>query len=175
MTCSAPLPSASRSHVFLGAPKRYHVRPARPDDRESLRRMLEQESPEGMRRRFFRAVNVVSDTLLDPLLRDDGARHVALVTTTDNPRDIVASAMLVAMPGTDTAEFGILVARAHSGQRLGSHLMECLAREGRARGLGSIYGVILSENAEMVDLARRHGFRIEPSDEPGCVRAVLRL
>lgn len=167
--------SDARSHAFNGSRGRYWIRPALPQDREALRRMIESESPADRRLRFFRAIHQVPDALLDPMLRDDDPRHAALVATGPEPGELVASAMLVAPRDSQAGEFGILVARRHAGQRLGTHLMECLAREAAARGLTSLFGVILAENTEMVDLARRLGFTLEPSEDPGCVKAVRRI
>lgn len=74
------------------------------------------------------------------------------------------------------AHSGSTAFRAAAGQRLGSHLLDCLIREARGHGFGSLYGLILSENRSMIDLAQRLGFVIsELSEEPGCVRADRRL
>ena len=175
MNDSAAAPPEARAHAFEGALGRYWIRPALPQDREALRRMIENESPADRRLRFFRAIHRVPDALLDPMLRDDDPRHAALVAIGPDPDELVASAMLVAPRDSQAGEFGILVARRHANQRLGTHLMECLAREAAARGFHSLFGMILAENTEMVDLARRLGFTIEPSEDPGCVKAVRRI
>lgn len=164
-------------HLYAGARSRVRVRPARPEDAAALGRMLAAEAPDDIRLRFFRHVRTFPASFVEPLLRVDGRRHFALVAEKAGrgPR-LVGSAMLVADAAGREAEFGILVARAEAGQGLGSHLLDCLVQEARSHGIGSIFGVILDENHDMIDLARRRGFTITPeAGEPGCVRATLRL
>ena len=165
------------AHAFTGPRGHYCVRAARPDDEEGVRRMLEASPPDDIRMRFFRPVRVFPHALVEPLLRMDDRRHFAFVATKDAPgAPVVGSAMLVVEPDGKAAEFGIFVARSEANQRLGSHLLDCLIREGRGHGLETIYGIILADNADMIDLARRLGFGIACDlHEQGCMRATLRL
>lgn len=165
------------THAFAGPRGRYCVRAARPDDEEGLRRMLEAAPPDDIRLRFFRPVRIFPHALVEPLLRMDDRRHFAFVATKEAPGSpVVGSAMLVVEPDGKAAEFGIFVARSEANQRLGSHLLDCLIREGRSHGLETIYGIILADNADMIDLARRLGFGIACElHEPGCMRATLHL
>jgi len=163
-------------HVFQGLRTRYRVRPACAADEAGLRRMLEQAAPDDIRLRFFTYVRRFPHEFIEPMMRSDECRNFTFVATRNRAgAPIVGSAMLVADKDRRAAEFGIFVARAEAGQRLGTHLLECLIREGRGHGFGAIHGLILRENRDMIDLARRLGFAIGPSDEPGCVRAELRL
>ena len=167
-------------HVFSGARSSYHVRPARPDDEPGLRTMLQDAAPDDIRLRFFRHIRLFPHEFIEPLTRMDDACNFAFVATRIGPagatEPVVASAMMVSDANNETAEFGIFVARPDAGQRLGSHLLDCLIREARGHGIGTLYGLILAENAGMVDLARRLGFRIASDPhEPGCVRAELPL
>jgi acetyltransferase len=165
------------THVFAAPRGDYLVRAARPDDEDGLRRMLEESAPDDVRLRFFRHVRLFPHTLVEPLTRVDDRRYFAFVAvkqTADAP--IVGSAMMVADAARREAEFGIFVLRSEAGQRLGSHLLDCLIREARAHGFATLYGLILAENAGMIDLARRLGFDIACEfEEPGCIRATLRL
>ena len=166
-----------RAHVFEATRGRYRVRAARPGDEAGLRRMLQAAPPEDIRLRFFRHARFFPHAMVEPLTRMDGARHLAFVVTRDAPgAPIVGNAMLVIEPDGRSAEFGIIVARSEANQRLGSHLLDCLVREARGHGCESIYGLILADNGGMIDLARRLGFGIACDlQEPGCVRATLRL
>jgi acetyltransferase len=174
-----PVPAITHvpPHAFEGPRGRYRIRAAGPADEDGLRRMLEATAPDDIRLRFFRYVRCFPHELVEPLTRMDDRRHFAFVAEMDGPgRPIVGSAMLVVEPDGRAAEFGIIVARSEANQRLGSHLLDCLIREGRGHGLGTIYGLILADNAGMIDLARRLGFGIACDlQEPGCIRATLRL
>lgn len=164
-------------HVFTGPRAHYWVRAACAGDEPGLQRMLEQAPPDDIRLRFFRPVRLFSHAFVEPLTRMDDRRHFAFVARKGGPGgDVVGSAMLVADADRRSAEFGIFVARSETNQRLGTHLLDCLLREARGHGIGEVYGLILADNAGMIDLARRLGFSVTSDlQEPGCVRAVLRL
>jgi acetyltransferase len=160
-------------HVFETASGNYVVRIARLSDEAKLRGMLERAAPEDVRLRFFRHIRTFPAALIEPLLRSDEHRYFAFVAhPVEDRRTLVASAMLVADPDGQGAEFGIFVDRAHRGRHLGNHLLDCLFSEARAHGISRIHGLILAGNAAMIELARFHGFTVVPDgDEPDCVRA----
>ena len=164
-------------HVFAGPRAHYWVRAACAGDEPGLQRMLEQAPPDDIRLRFFRYVRRFPHEFVEPLTRMDDRRHFAFVALKGGPGGaVVGSAMLVADADARTAEFGIFVARDETNQRLGTHLLDCLLREARGHGIGEVFGLILADNTGMIDLARRLGFSIACDlQEPGCVRAVLRL
>lgn len=160
-------------HVFETARGNYVVRMARLSDEAKLRGMLERAPPEDVRLRFFRHIRSFPPALIQPLLRSDDHRYFAFVAhPVEARRTLVASAMLVADPDGQGAEFGILVDRAHRGLHLGNHLLDCLFREAHAHGIPRIHGLIMADNAAMIELARFHGFTVVPDcNEPNCVRA----
>lgn len=164
-------------HRFDTAHGSYVVRIARLSDEPKLRGMLERAAPEDIRLRFFRHVRSFPRALVEPLARSDEHRYFAFVAhPLEDRRTLVASAMLVADPDGRGAEFGIFVDRAHRGRHLGNHLLDCLFREAQAHGIPRIHGLILADNAEMIELARFHGFTLAPDgDEPHCLRAESRV
>lgn len=166
-------------HEVTGSHGRYRVRPACAADEPGLQRMLEEAPPDDIRLRFFRHIRCFPHELVEPLTRMNDARHFAYVATKlgdPGGEPVVASAMMVADAQLRSAEFGLFVARSEANQRLGTHLMRCLIDEARGHGIGTLYGLILAENADMIDLTRRLGFRIAGDPhEPGCVRAELSL
>jgi len=164
-------------HGFDAPRGRYRVRAAQPSDEPGLRRMLEEAAPDDIRLRFFMHVRRFPHEFIEPMTRSDDRRNFAFVALRDTAEAPVAgSAMMVTDPDGRGAEFGVFVARADAGQRLGSHLLDCLVREARGHGVGVIHGLILADNAGMIDLARHFGFQIhDDSPEPGCVRAELRV
>jgi acetyltransferase len=164
-------------HEFEAPRGRYLVRAARAGDEPGLRRMLEESAPDDVRLRFFRHVRLFPHAFIEPLTRMDDSRNFAFVAVKQTfEAPVVGSAMMALDRAGTTAEFGIFVDRAEAGQRLGSHLLDCLIREARGHGVQTLFGVILSENATMIDLARRLGFSIDTDlEEHGCMRATLRL
>jgi len=164
-------------HVFEAAHARYRIRPALPSDESRLRRMLEEAAPDDIRLRFFRHVRLFPHAFVEPLTRMDDRRNFAFVAVKGGRGGpIVGSAMLVADAAGRDAEFALFVAHAETGQRLGTHLLDCLVREARGHGIATVHGLILADNDNMIDLVRRFGFTIACDlEERGCMRAVLRL
>lgn len=165
------------AHVFEAPRGRYWVRAAHASDEPGLKLMLEEAAPDDIRLRFFRYVRLFPHEFVEPLTRMDDCTHFAFVALKGRADGaVVGSAMLVTDPDGKGAEFGIFVARSECGQRLGSHLLDCLIREARGHGIGTVHGMILADNAGMIDLARRLGFAVACDiEEAGCVRAVLQL
>lgn len=163
------------THSFDAPRGRYCIRTARPDDEEALRRMLEHATPADIHLRFFRYMRYFPHEFIEPMIRGDDRRYFSFVAVPENEEDSIAgTAMLAAEPDGRAAEFGIIVDRSHGGQRLGTHLMQCLLREARAHAIALVYGTILLQNADMIDLVQRLGFRVmaDPEDA-ACVRVEL--
>ena len=83
----------------------------------------------------------------------------------------------VSDPDNVDAEFAILVRSDLKGRGLGQLLLGKLERYAVAQGLQRITGVVLRENAAMLDLARHCGFEVDADKprEPGVVALVRRL
>ena len=78
-------------------------------------------------------------------------------------------------PGTQDAEFAILVSRYIAGMGLGRHLMRRLVRWARGKKLKHLYGDVLESNLPMLSLVQSLGFRREVADTPGLIHVVLDL
>ena len=165
------------AHRYNGPRGSYRIRTAEASDAASLKHMLEESEPEDIRMRFFRCVRYFPDALVEPMLQADESRHFAFVAIPEKSHDeIVGSGMLVVEPDGGAAEFALMVARAHAGQGVGTHLLHCLVQEARAHGVPRVYGVIMAENANMIELARHYGFRIgRDANQAGCVRAEIEV
>lgn len=164
-------------HRFHGPRGTYRIRTAQASDGEAMKRMLEESEPEDIRLRFFRCVRYFPKNLIEPMLLADEQRHFAFVALPEKePAHIVGSGMLVVEPDGKAAEFALLVARSVTGQGVGTHLLHCLVQEARAHGIPTVYGLIMAENANMIELARHYGFRIQrDTHQAGCVRAEIEV
>ena len=80
-------------------------------------------------------------------------------------------------PDNVEAEFAIVVRSDLKGRGLGRLLLGKLERYAVAQGLQRITGVVLHENAAMLDLARHCGFEVDADKprEPGVVALVRKL
>jgi L-amino acid N-acyltransferase YncA len=122
---------------------------------------------------------------LDPVALARGVhprpgQDFALVATAPRPGrvDIVGAAQYVRSSATDdsTCEFAITVAEGWRGCGLGGELLADLLIRARCDHYGAMMGLVLAENAPMLALAHKLGFRVEPSSEGGTmVQVVHRL
>ena len=78
-------------------------------------------------------------------------------------------------PDKVAAEFAILVRSDLKGQGLGRLLLSKIIDYCRRQGTREIVGEILAENDDMLRLASRLGFALDPDRETGTIRARLPL
>jgi RimJ/RimL family protein N-acetyltransferase len=127
---------------------RVRIRPVEPGDKPGLQRALGQLSAESVRRRFLAAKPVLSAAELRYLTEVDGIDHIALVTVLDeDPDQIVAVARCVRLaPGSDEAEFAIVVGDPLQGEGLGTTLATALADAACRAGIRRFSATALAEN-----------------------------
>ncbi|WP_300616997.1 GNAT family N-acetyltransferase [Dokdonella sp.] len=132
------------------------MRPVRPDDVEALRRGFARLTPEQIRLRVFHRMNELSPQMLHLLANVDPERGAAYVAT-DADGEIRGEARLYVDRTLDSAEFALIVDPSLTGKGVGRALMLQLLVESRRRGLRELWGLVLSENTAMLDLAGRMG------------------
>ncbi|MDR3415884.1 MAG: GNAT family N-acetyltransferase [Nevskia sp.] len=170
----APYPAAL-AHVFDGDGHRYLVRPVRPDDEPAVVSLLQGLDPETVRLRFFAYIRHFSHDLAARMTQTDYDRELSLVAIPeDAPDRIIGMSTLASDPDGARAEFGVLVDKRHCGIGLGRHLLEQLLEHARRRGIGTVFGEVLSENTPMLGLARSLGFSVHLApDDPGCMHVEI--
>ena len=77
---------------------------------------------------------------------------------------------MIADPNNERAEFAVMVRSDWHGRALGFKLMQTLIACADRRGIGTLYGEVLRENATMLQMARELGFKVETTDAPECFR-----
>jgi acetyltransferase len=88
-------------------------------------------------------------------------REVAADGSETESERIVGVSRYITNPDGMTCEFSLVVADPMTGQGLGSRLMLSIMDAARGRGLAEIIGLILADNAGMLRLMTRLGFRIQ--------------
>ena len=153
--------------------RRVLLRPARPADERLDYAFLARLSPEARRLRFQSWHGELGD-MARFHTHIDYDRHMVLVGEAKGR--IVGEAQYVAHESGRGCELGIVVADdwRHSG--LAQLLMQALIEAARSRGFDRIEGLVLRENAGMLDFVQTLGFRLQsaPEDETA-VRIVLPL
>lgn len=125
------------------------IRPIRPDDGKRLTAAYARLSPTSKYRRFLAPKPYLSSQDVSYLVAVDGTDHVALVATlAEDPEQIVGVGRFVRLPeAPDAAEVAIVVGDPIQGEGLGGELLDRLAVEARARGIGKLRATMLADNA----------------------------
>jgi acetyltransferase len=172
-TRSVDYPAHLAREHRLADGRRVLVRPARADDERLDAAFLAQLSPEARRLRFQRSREGPGE-LARLHTHIDYDRHMVFVGEAQGR--IVGEAQYVAHPGGRSCELGIVVADAWRHSGLAQLLIQALAGAARRRGFEALEGLVLRDNADMLDFSRALGFRIEPlAEDEHLTRIVLPL
>jgi acetyltransferase len=155
------------------------LRPILPEDAPRLDTLLAHMSPQSVRMRFFTLIKELPSYVRARLTQIDYEREMALALVSagaPGKAEIFAVVRISADPDNDTAEFAIALRDELAGQGIGTRLMERMIAYARDRGIRRMMGIVLMENAAMIDICRRLGFRIEyESGRPDAVQVTLDL
>jgi acetyltransferase len=171
-----PYPKELERHVTTQKGSALFVRPVRPEDEPLVLEAFRRLDPADVRMRFFATVKEMPHEQAARLIQIDYDREMALIGFAESG-DIsgpVGIARLSADPENLKAEFAIIVRSDLKGRGIGACLMRLLIDYARARGIGTLIGEVLAENAAMLALARGLGFSTTPQ-EAGIVRVSLPL
>jgi drug/metabolite transporter (DMT)-like permease/RimJ/RimL family protein N-acetyltransferase len=127
------------------------IRPVAPADRSALERFFAALSPATRRMRFHGPMNVVPERLMREFTQADAREHVGFIAEADEPAAqgaalLVAEARYVRCPGTDAAEFALVVADGWRRVGLGSSLTRNLMHHARVAGVRRLCGDALADN-----------------------------
>ncbi len=156
------------------------LRPIRPEDEAQHRAFLERLEPEDIRMRVFYSRRELPRSELARLTQIDYAREMALIaerTLPDGARETIGTVRAVSDPDGVEAEFAIIIRSDLKRQGLGRVLLNAIVDYARAKGLARLVGVVLRENAGMLELAKHVGFHVDANRPPesGVVHLVMPL
>ena len=155
------------------------LRPILPEDEPKLTAAFQHLSPESVRMRFFALLKELPPYMRARLTQIDYEREMALVLVSSGPpgrAEIFAVVRISADPDNENAEFAIAVRDELAGHGIGTRLMEKIIAYSRSRKIRRIIGLVLNENAAMIDICRRLGFQTQlDSERPDTVRVTLDL
>ncbi len=153
------------------------VRPIRPDDEAAHSAFVAAMTPEDLRLRFFSSVRSFDHSQLARMTQIDYDREMAFIAMSDENElpTTLGVARAIADPDNESAEFAVAVRSDQKGRRLGEMLLMRIIAYCRTRGTRCIVGEALRENTAMIQLARKCGFTISRTDDPGVVGFRLRL
>jgi acetyltransferase len=175
-----PYPTALVERVTLADGKAYSLRPIRPEDASGIIDLFRRLMPEDIRMRFFAPLKQLSPVMLARLTQLDYDREMALLLCDAAPTaaapEIHGVVRLSADPDNETAEFAIIVRSDLKSHGIGHFLMERIIAYARSRGIRTVHGDVLRENALMLKFCRDLSFSLRPLPEDAeIIRATLNL
>ncbi|MBX6765437.1 MAG: GNAT family N-acetyltransferase [Rubrobacteraceae bacterium] len=133
-------------------------RPIRVGDVPALKRFHRRLSKHSIYLRYFGAVTELSEKMARSFVRLDGEPGLALVALDPGDQnEIVAVVLYVREGGTGRAEYAALVEDRWQGKGLGLGLTRRLIKAALERGVDRFWGLVLPENARMLNLLRDLG------------------
>jgi RimJ/RimL family protein N-acetyltransferase len=161
-------------HLRDGRP--IEIRALRPGDRDEMLVAIGRTSTQSIQRRFFAPKKGFSEREMAFFLDIDFENHVALVAQIDEDgRRAIAGGgrYIVVRPGQ--AEIAFVVVDAYQGQGIGTILMRHLSVLARDGGLKELIAEVLPENAPMLKVFKKFGFRQDTKHAPQIVHLALQL
>lgn len=152
------------------------IRALRPEDEADMLAALERTSPQSLQRRFFAMKRHFSDKERAFFMNIDFKNHVGLVVLAEDAdrKTIVGGGRYIVFePGR--AEMAFMVIDAWQGRGIGSILMRHFIKIARETGLQELTAEVLPENAAMLNVFGKFGFKPATRRDPQSVNLVLRL
>jgi len=152
------------------------LRPIRPEDEPMELEFIKGLSEEAKRFRFFQVIRDLSHEALVRFCNINYDREMAFIAETRelNRRTEIGVGRLIMEPNKKRGEFAVVVADKYQGKGLGTKLVDMLISVAEEKGLESMYGIVLPENANMIHLCEKLGFTVERRHEEVVMRLKLR-
>jgi len=174
-----PYPKDAEQMITAKDGRQFLLRPIVPEDEHPLQDGFAKLTPEEVRLRFFIPLKTLDHVRAARFTQIDYDREMALVLTDPGipgTKEIYGVVRIGADPDNERAEFAIIVRGDMTGQGLGTMLMQRIIDYSRDRGIGEIFGDVLRENANMLQLCDHLGFeRASVPDDPSLVRVLMTL
>jgi acetyltransferase len=145
------------------------IRPIQPEDAELLVELFKTLSPTSVYFRFFRHMKELTPEMLAMLTQIDYDRHMALVAIDESvsPEKMLGVARIIGDPDLSETEFSIMISEPWQGQGVGAQLLLNLLKVAKQQGAEKIWGTVLRENTQMLQLGKKCGFALEYNSEEG--------
>jgi acetyltransferase len=139
------------------------IRPLFETDLTLLKEFLYSLSARSVYLRFLAPVREFSEKMLAQLIRIDHKSHIALAAfpAEDPERSLLGVARLFIESDLSAAEFSVVVLDKWQGKGIGAELFSRVIAIGRSANVRKIWGLVLSENTQMLKLARKMDFTVQ--------------
>jgi ribosomal protein S18 acetylase RimI-like enzyme len=152
------------------------VRALRPEDEAGMLAAIERTGVQSLQRRFFVMKREFSEKERNFFMKVDFTNHVALVAVAQEdgkPTIIGGGRYIVFEP--QRAEMAFVVVDAWQGRGIGSILMRHLIKIAGDSGLTELTAEVLPENAAMLKVFGKFGFKPDRRRDPQTVHLALKL
>lgn len=174
-----PYPKELEETLVLPDGRSLLIRPIRPEDEPDFQKIFASLSPEDIRLRFLHVMKILPHDQAARLTQIDYDREMALVVEGRDQAgeaELYGGVQINADPDRERAEFAILLRHDMTGLGLGPMLLRRIIDYARSRGIGEIFGEVLSDNEAMLKLCRAFGFTIKSDrEDPGVMYVSMRL
>ena len=152
------------------------IRPLKAADAALYPDFLAEMTGEDLRLRFFAAMREVSHGLIDKLLHYDPAKAMAFIAIEEASGRMLGVVRLHDDGSAENGEFAILLRSHLKGHGLGWLLMKHMIAYAKAKGLKTVTGQVLAENATMLLMCSELGFHtVDDPSERGVKLVTLPL
>lgn len=152
------------------------LRPIRPEDEPMELEFIRGLSTETSRFRFFQIIKDLPHEALVRFCNIDYDREMAFIAEKrdGDRRTEIGVSRLILEPNKTRGEFAVVVADEFQGKGLGIKLVDMLIDVAREKGVGEIYGIVMSENVKMISLCEKLGFSVRRERDSVVVELRLR-
>lgn len=151
-------------HVTTRAGEKVFIRPLAVEDAALYPDFLAAVTADDLRLRFFAPMREVSHEMIDKLIHYDPKQAMAFVAIEEASGNLLGVVRLHDDPGGGSGEFAILLRSHLKGHGLGWLMMKHMIANAKDKGLKTVRGQVLTENATMLQMCGELGFHI--ADDP---------
>jgi RimJ/RimL family protein N-acetyltransferase len=152
-------------HITLHDGEKVLIRPLKPEDAALYPDFLREITADDLRLRFFVPMREVRHELIEKLTHYDPKHAMAFVAIAESTNRMLGVVRLHDDREGDGAEFAILVRSHLKGHGLGWLMMKHMIAYAQEKGLKTVHGQVLTENATMLLMCTELGFHV--SDDAG--------
>jgi acetyltransferase len=159
-----------------------NIRPIRPEDEPLMVKFHNMLSERSVMMRYTYLIALSERVAHERLVRiclNDFDRELALVADHEDPYtgqpEIMAVGRLTKIPGTEDAQFAILVADAFQRRGLGAELLRRLMAVAKQEKIRLLKAEFLIDNSVTRQMCEKLGFRLEKVPDQGIMRAEIAI
>jgi acetyltransferase len=170
-----PYPAELRKKMQTKTGLAITIRPIRPEDAKMEMDFIANLSERSRYLRFMNHLQTLTPQMLSRFTQIDYDREMAFIATTEDASQQtveIAVTRYTTNPDGVSCEMAIVVRDDYQHQGVAALLLQSLISHAKSKGLKRMEGEVLSENVEMLRLARSFGFKLTPLEDDPQITAI---